>query len=86
MQLCLYIYIYIFFLIQLLTRILPPCLLVPCGWLVGRLPAKDILPAEVMQAKAANPRAGKTKRGVSPWDHFGVRLVDLVFGPPHYFT
>ena len=82
MQLCLYIY----FLIQLLTRILPPCLLVPCGWLVGRLPAKDILPAEVMQAKAANPRAEKTKRRASPRGHFGVRLMDLVFGPPHYFT
>ena len=56
------------------------------GLALGRLPVKDILPAEVMQAKAANPRAGKTKRGVSPWGHFGVRLADLVFGPPHYFT
>ena len=52
---------------------------------LGRLPAKDLLPADAMQEKVTRGVRKKTA-WCQTQARFGVHLADLILGPQYYFT
>ena len=52
---------------------------------LGRLPAKDLLPADVMQQKVTRG-CGKKKSWCHAHGRFGVHLADLIWGPQACFA